>query len=93
MCISIKYFKKIPSKYNVDIKAQKVQHLEAILYYLQQEPRVLLGCNNLSLCARLKKTRAKNPFYAAVVPIDFTKDDAELNKKTGGDGVSLCWMP
>lgn len=37
----------------------------------------MLGCNNLSLCARLKKTCAKNPFYAAVEKPPFDTDESD----------------
>lgn len=42
----------------VSVRCQKVQRLEALLAHLQQEPRVFLGCNNMTLCACLKKTKA-----------------------------------
>lgn len=53
--------------------------------HLQQEPRVLLVCNNLSLCARLKKTSAKNPFYQALELSNFHADDTDEVAKSADD--------
>lgn len=69
--------KKVVGKYGLEVSCQKVQHLEGLLNHLQQEPRVLLGCNNLSLCARLKKTCAKNPFYVVLDKPCFDKDECD----------------
>lgn len=52
-----KVLKKVCQKYQLDLKCQKIKHLEALLHHLQEEPRFLLSCNNLSLCARLKKNK------------------------------------
>lgn len=77
--------KKVLAKYGIDVRCQKVQHLEGLLHHLQQEPRVLLACNNLSLCARLQKTCAKNPFYAAVEKPNFCLDEADEVAKAAED--------
>ncbi|KAL4217968.1 hypothetical protein ACF0H5_022706 [Mactra antiquata] len=38
---------------NVTVRVQKVKSLPAILNHLQQSPRILVGCNNVKLCAAL----------------------------------------
>lgn len=47
--------RKVLAIYGTEVRCQKVQDLEGLLNHLQQEPLVLLACNNLSLGAHLKK--------------------------------------
>lgn len=77
--------KKVVAKYGVEFRCQKVQHLEGLLNHLQQEPWILLGCNNLSLCASLSKTKAKNPFCAAAERPDLDSDEHDTVAKTAED--------
>lgn len=86
-----KVLKKVCQKYQLDLKCQKIKHLEALLHHLQEEPRFLLSCNNLSLCARLKKTRGPNPFYAGLELIDFHADDNnEVVQRMDDGGTFVC---
>lgn len=77
--------KRVLSKYGLQVRCQKVVHLEALMNHLQTEPRVLLSCNNLSLCARLKKTQGKNPFYTGLDIGTFTEDDQVRKEEDGGN--------
>lgn len=77
--------KKVCKKYGVDVRTQKVHHLEALLHHLQEEPRILLGCNNISLCARLAKTCKKNPFYTGIPVPDFEEDESAASGKQEDD--------
>lgn len=81
--------KKVLAKHGIEVRCQKVQHLEGLLNHLQQEPRVLLACNNLSLCARLKKTCARNPFYAAVEKPPFDVDESDPVVQKADDAGSF----
>lgn len=78
--------KSVLTKYGLQVKCQKVVHLEALMNHLQTEPRVLLSCNNLSLCARLKKTQGKNPFYTGLHIRNFTEDDTIEQIRKDEDG-------
>lgn len=51
-----KVMKKVMHKYGIQVKCQKIKHLEALMNHLQKESRILLGSNNLGFSARLKKT-------------------------------------
>lgn len=77
------------AKYGIDVKCQKIQHLEGVLHHLQQEPRVLLACNNLSLCGRLQKTCGKNPFYACVENPEFSVDENDNVAKSADDAGAV----
>lgn len=86
-----KVLKKVCAKYELDLKCQKIKHLEALLHHLQEEPRFLLSSNNLSLCARLKKTRGPNPFYAGLELTDFNADENnEVVQRMDDGGTFVC---
>lgn len=80
-----KALKKVAGKSGLEVRCQKVQHLEGLLNHLQQEPRILLCCNSLLLCARLKKTKAANPFYAALDQLEFERDENDAVAKSAED--------
>ena len=45
------------SRHNVTVRRQHVKYIENLCRHLQTEPRVLLGCNNMDLCAILHRTK------------------------------------
>lgn len=55
-----KRLKKKLAAYGISVRTQKVNKALAILAHLQKEPRVLVGSNNLILCAKLIQTKGKN---------------------------------
>lgn len=81
-----KAMKRVLTKYGIQVKSQKVRHLEALLHHLQKPPGITLSCNNLNLCARLKKTRKDNPFYAGLDMPDFQQGDGEVVQQTSDGG-------
>ena len=45
------------ARHNVTVRCQHVRYIENLCRHLQTEPSVLLGCNNLDLCAILRRTK------------------------------------
>ena len=62
----------------IDVKTQHVKFPDSLIRHLNQEPRILLGVNNIYLAARIHKveTSPKTEDNRDIDPgVDFTKDD------------------
>lgn len=82
----------------VDVKSQKVRHLQALGKHLLKPPRVLMGCNNMHLCSQLY--RWSKEIQSEQDPVDennyeqfnFDRDEMppETNKnEEGATGVNF----
>ena len=74
-------------RHNITVRTQKVNNMDALTRHLLQQPRMLLGSNNLELCARIIKLRpsVKDDNYA---DIDFNRDDDQERAKEMLEGSS-----
>ena len=62
----------------IDVKTQHVKFSDSLIRHLNQEPRILLGVNNLYLAARIHKvnTSPRSEDNKDIYPgVDFSKDD------------------
>lgn len=82
-----KTLKRKCQEFGLTCRHQKVQRLDALLNHLQQKPRIVLGCNNLSLCGRLVRT-----FTMASIldeTFDFAHDEKEAERVQHDAGMFM----
>lgn len=78
----------------VDVKSQKARYLQALGKHLLKPPRLLMGCNNIHLCAQLH--RWKNEAESMIDPtpendlqaFNFEKDELPIESNKPQEGVT-----
>lgn len=82
-----KTLKRKCQEYGLSCRHQKVQRLDALLNHLQQKPRTVLGCNNLSLCGRLVRTFTLTSIMDET--FDFTHDEVHAERIQQDTGLFM----
>ena len=75
-------------RHNITVRTQKVNNMDGLTRHLMTQPRMLLGANNLEMCARIVKLQptVKDDNYTEV---DFAKDDDSERAKEIMEGTTV----